>query len=752
MNAPMSMTGIAGEIGPQLCRFAVVQGFEGGRPLFSSYWERPAAGFETPVDALRSYLDEVGPGCPSRLALGVAAPVIGDRVTITQSGWTFSRADFQAAFPFDQVEFINDSAATALALNGLAPADVLPIGGLAGPGTTLAPGRYAIVSPDFGLGVCALEVDVGGSRVIDTEAGHLAFAPSDALEAAILEVLRPAFGRVSYERLISWPGLASLHSALAKVEGVSAESLTSLEVLLYGRTGADPQCRRALDCFLGVLGDFTGQVALSLGVNQGVFLTGRFVLEAQELFTDSRFRSRFEDKGRLSSVVRAAPTWAVVNPANVLVGAAQLLNGAPHAAARLAAPPAPTTPERAPPASIFEAADVGLLVLDAKLNIAAANQRFRTGLSAPARLCDVGAPVAGLFEALARHGVWRPEAATEFLRQLATGGAAATEWTLPGGRVLRQAAVRLGDGGWVVTSHDISIASRRAQELEATTASLREAKMGAEAANQAKSAFLAVMSHEIRTPLNGVLGMAQAMDFEPLSETQREQLGVIRESGETLLAMLNDILDLSKIGAGKLELDSLDFDMEALLREAHAAFAPLADKSGLSFTLTTEVAARGSWRGDPNRVRQILHKLISNALKFTPRGGVRVLAGVKDAALTITVSDTGIGVAADQLGLLFDKFSQADSSPTRRFGGTGLGLSICADLASLMGGGVDVVSTLGQGSTFTVTLPLARGSAGPAARPPVRERPSAASWPGLKKSAAENKAAHQPELRGRASI
>jgi PAS domain S-box-containing protein len=249
-------------------------------------------------------------------------------------------------------------------------------------------------------------------------------------------------------------------------------------------------------------------------------------------------------------------------------------------------------------------------------------------------------------------------------------------------------------------------------------AALLLAKDEAEAANRSKSSFLATMSHEIRTPLNGVLGMAQAMAAGELSPIQRERLQVVRESGETLLAVLNDVLDLSKIEAGRLDLEETEFDLREVARGAHATFTALANKQGLSFALTLKAGAEGVFRGDPTRVRQILYNLISNALKFTEQGEVRVCLDHDGEALTLAVSDTGIGIAPDRLAHLFERFEQADASTTRRYGGTGLGLAICWQLAELMGGRVDVQSVLGEGSTFTVTLPIARTSqtAGPVKR------------------------------------
>jgi PAS domain S-box-containing protein len=237
---------------------------------------------------------------------------------------------------------------------------------------------------------------------------------------------------------------------------------------------------------------------------------------------------------------------------------------------------------------------------------------------------------------------------------------------------------------------------------------LVKARDAAEAANRAKSAFLATMSHEIRTPLNGVLGMAQAMAADELTSLQRERLDVVRQSGEGLLAILNDVLDLSKIEAGKLDLEEAEFSIREVATSAHAAFTALANAKGLGFELKIDEAAQGIYLGDATRVRQIFYNLISNGLKFTQAGEVRVLVEADKPGLRLVVSDTGMGIPADRLKDLFQKFEQADTSTTRKFGGTGLGLAICRELAELMGGSISAQSAAGQGSCFIVELPLTR--------------------------------------------
>ncbi len=237
---------------------------------------------------------------------------------------------------------------------------------------------------------------------------------------------------------------------------------------------------------------------------------------------------------------------------------------------------------------------------------------------------------------------------------------------------------------------------------------LIDSKEAAEAGGAAKSAFLATMSHEIRTPLNGVLGMVQAMARDELSPIQTERLQVIQKAGAALLAILNDLLDLSKIESGKLELEDGECDIEEIAGGVAQAFTTLATEKDIGFRLHVTEDARGVYRGDATRLRQILYNLVSNALKFTPQGSVAVCVDRPDEALRIRVTDTGVGIAPERLSFLFDKFVQADASTTRKYGGTGLGLAICQELATLMGGGVTVQSTPGEGSTFTVTLPLIR--------------------------------------------
>lgn len=227
---------------------------------------------------------------------------------------------------------------------------------------------------------------------------------------------------------------------------------------------------------------------------------------------------------------------------------------------------------------------------------------------------------------------------------------------------------------------------------------------------KAKAQTLAVVSHEIRTPLNGMLGMLQVMATEPMSDAQRRRLEVALESGETLTTLLNDLLDASKLEAGRLELLEEDFDLDRLLARQEAAFGTVARNKGVGFQVEIQPEAAGDWKGDRVRISQILANLISNAVKFTADGKVRLAVSAPvTGGLRFEVRDTGIGMEEAALARLFTPYGQAGAATAHTYGGTGLGLSISRSLARLMGGDITVQSVPGQGSCFIVDLPLERG-------------------------------------------
>jgi len=229
-------------------------------------------------------------------------------------------------------------------------------------------------------------------------------------------------------------------------------------------------------------------------------------------------------------------------------------------------------------------------------------------------------------------------------------------------------------------------------------------------ADKAKDQFLATMSHEIRTPMNGVLGMAETLRATELNEEQQEHLHIITRSVESLLHIINDILDYSKITSNSLRLESTRFDLKQVLGDVHLLMKSTAEAKGIDFVFDYPEDSHRNFLGDPTRIRQIIFNLVGNAIKFTHKGQVKLACRINPTGgrqnVSVRIEDTGIGIPVDRLAAVFDQFEQADNSTTRQFGGTGLGLAISRTLAIMMGGDVQVDSALGEGSTFTVAMTL----------------------------------------------
>jgi signal transduction histidine kinase/CheY-like chemotaxis protein len=274
---------------------------------------------------------------------------------------------------------------------------------------------------------------------------------------------------------------------------------------------------------------------------------------------------------------------------------------------------------------------------------------------------------------------------------------------------------------YAVMSAQRNIAAAKA--LAVTKAEMERQTEAALAASRAKSSFLAMMSHELRTPMNGVLGMAHALERTELTPQQRDYVATLLRSGGGLMTILNDVLDLAKIEAGRFEIEDAPFDLRLKMKKVLDLWRPAAEEKGLALVCDIHPDAPHWVLGDAGRIRQILLNLVSNAIKFTSAGEVRITVDPAPGGARIAVSDTGPGLDAETQARLFKGFTQADSSIARRFGGTGLGLAISRELARLMCGDISLQSRLGEGSTFTLTLPL------PAAERPADAAPIAAEAP-----------------------
>ncbi len=389
----------------------------------------------------------------------------------------------------------------------------------------------------------------------------------------------------------------------------------------------------------------------------------------------------------------------------------------------------------------IESLDDGFTLWTEDWRLVLCNSRYSEIYAATNDLQVPGVEIRTLFAEGARRGqfgpVYDPEAYAEArLAESMRPGNLTEHWV--GGRLILTSKRPMVTGGWVgvytdVTEerqHERDLAAahgrleNQAAELAALAGDLRIAKDEAEQANRIKSDFLATMSHEIRTPMNGIIGMNGLLLATPLNADQRKFAETVRLSADSLMAIINDILDVSKLEAGKVELESIDFSLETLIEDAVELMAPRAHDKGLEIAVDLAPLAGEPMRGDPARLRQILLNLLSNAVKFTERGYVAIDTIVSPEPegryrVAVAVSDTGIGISEADQEKLFQRFAQADGSITRRFGGTGLGLNISKQLIELMGGEISVEGRSGGGSVFRFELVLGKGEA-PVPRPALR--------------------------------
>ncbi|CCD85477.1 putative sensor histidine kinase with a response regulator receiver domain [Bradyrhizobium sp. ORS 285] len=379
----------------------------------------------------------------------------------------------------------------------------------------------------------------------------------------------------------------------------------------------------------------------------------------------------------------------------------------------------------------IEALTNGFVLFDKDDRFVLSNTRFREMFPGWTTLMRPGIPFTDLMRKAHDHGLMRSkgDGFEDWLarkRAWHLGGSRMIEHRELNGRWIQSVDHRISDGGTVCLVTDItafktvqaeleqklayveairSDLERQKRELEATGAELRAARDAAEAANRAKSDFLAIMSHEIRTPLSGMVGMVDLLRGTSLTEEQKRYTALAKESADLLLEVINDILDFSKLEAGRLQSECIDFDVSNLVESAASFMGEKARKRGLDLKVGLAPGLPRFLKGDPTRIRQVMLNLVANAIKFTEQGSIELRAAHREQddgaiVLRIEVIDTGIGMSPEIQAQIFDPFVQADTSISRKYGGSGLGLAICRQLCTIMGGSIGVDSELGRGSRF----------------------------------------------------